>query len=104
MVRKFVAAFVLSLGMMITAASVAEAGDGAKAQPTSSVVTTYAWMWADKNGPATPRWPVLPVAACTADCCCHLFEGGSMKNQCLSRDQCIDAGGICRSKTDSKCN
>jgi hypothetical protein len=69
----------------------------------SPVLVKFAPLWSGKDAESTQR-RAIPVAACTMDCCCQFFEGGGMKNQCKSRDDCITAGGICKAKTDAKCN
>jgi hypothetical protein len=76
---------------------------GSTAAAPSPAFMKYAWMWSGKDADAPAR-RYVPVAACTMDCCCEFFQGGERKSQCKSHDDCLNAGGICRSKSDAKCN
>ena len=79
-------------------------GSGSQSvKPESTVIAAYTGLRSAKPTMATP-WPVVPVAACTAECCCQFYDGSKMNHQCKSRDDCINAGGLCRPKTDAKCN
>lgn len=103
MIRSIVGSLILILGMTL---AILPATAGETGTPTtetaSTVVAKYAWVRTGNAGAVTP-WPVVPVAACTAECCCQVYAGGSMTHQCKSRDDCINAGGICRPKTDANC-
>ena len=103
MIKSIAASIIILLGLAFAAAPAATAASGESAATAApSTLTKYAWLWSDKGGVSAPR-RYIPVAACTMECCCQLFVDGSMKNQCKSRDDCINAGGICRSKTDERC-
>lgn len=104
MVRSLVSAFILLLAVIISAppASAAEPNGSSTETTAASLVAKYAWVRSGNEGTVTP-WPVVPVAACSAECCCQVFEGGNVTHQCRSRDDCINAGGICRPNSDAKC-
>ena len=107
MIRSLAASILLLLALGLTASpAMAAAPDGSAAPASDSTLSKYAWLWSDKSADtrsATAQPKATPVAACTMDCCCQLFVNGSMKNQCKSRDDCINAGGICRNKSDARC-
>lgn len=104
MIRSIMGAFVLifALAQAGLPASAGEPG-GQSVKPASIISAAYTGLRSAKRVPATP-WPVVPVAACTAECCCQVYDGSKMTHQCKSRDDCINAGGLCRPKTDAKCN
>jgi len=105
MIRVIVGACALILAFSLPAVAGQPDGQlgGQGVKPASTIVAAYSGLRSGARVPATP-WPLVPVAACTMDCCCQYFEGGKMANQCKSRDDCINAGGLCRPKTDAKCN
>jgi len=104
MIRSIMGAFVLIFALAHAGlpASAGEPG-GQSVKPASIIIAAYTGLRSAKRVPATP-WPVVPVAACTAECCCQVYDGSKMTHQCKSRDDCINAGGLCRPKTDAKCN
>jgi hypothetical protein len=102
MIRPIAATIILLLGLAFAAAPASAGSDDSAASASSATLAKFAWMWTDKSA-ATPPRQYLPAAACAMECCCQLFVDGSMKNQCRSRDDCINAGGICRTNTDPKC-
>jgi len=104
MIRSFLGTCVLIVAFALAGlpAAAGESG-GQRVKPVSTVVAVYTGLRSGVRVPATP-WPVVPVAACTAECCCQFYDGSKMSNQCKSRDDCINAGGLCRPKTDPKCN
>jgi hypothetical protein len=108
MSRSFAASILLLLGLAFAAAPAVAAGSSDSAAPASaSTFSKYAWLWSDKSadkGAATSQQRATPVAACAMDCCCQMVVGGSTKNECKSRDDCINAGGICHNKSDARCN
>ena len=103
MIRSVAASIILLLGLVLAAAPAAAAGSNDSAVSASMpTMAKYAWLWSDKGG-VTPQRRYIAVAACTAECCCQMAVSGKTKNQCMSRDDCINAGGICRNKADEKC-
>jgi len=104
MIRTIAASLCLLLGFAM-AASPAVAADpaGTTIAAPAPALTKFAWMWSGKDAGAPTR-RFVQAAVCTMDCCCEFFEAGARKNQCKSHDECLNAGGICRSKTDAKCN
>jgi len=104
MIRITVASLCLLLGFAMAGAPAGAAEPAGTAPAASSPsLAKYAWMWSGKDAGASPR-RFVPVAACTMDCCCESVEAGARKNQCKSHDECLNLGGICRSKADAKCN
>jgi len=102
MIRSFLGTCVLIVAFALPAM----AGDpgGPSVKPVPTILASFTGLRSGAvQAPATP-WPVVPVAACTAECCCQLYDGSKMTHQCKSRDDCINAGGLCRPKTDAKCN
>lgn len=101
---KTVAVSIVMLAGLLLAGAPASAAEPVSAETAvTPILVKFAPLWSGKDSEATQR-RIIPVAACTMDCCCQYFEGGGMKNQCKSRDDCIAAGGICKAKTDAKCN
>ena len=104
MIRTIAASFCLLLAVV---AAGAPAGAAEPVDSTTSALSPAleksAWIWSGRDAGTPPRRSI-PVAACTTDCCCEFVEAGTRKNQCKSHDQCLEAGGICRNKTDAKCN
>jgi hypothetical protein len=104
MLRTVAVSIVMLVGLMLAGAPAMAVEPVTPVKTTvSPILAKFAPLWSGKDADATKR-RTIPVAACTMDCCCQYFEGGGMKNQCKSRDDCIAAGGICKSKTDAKCN
>lgn len=104
MLRTVAVTIVMLVGLALAGASAIAAEPVAPAETAvSPVLVKFAPLWSGKDSEATQR-RAIPVAACTMDCCCQYFEGGGMKNQCKSRDDCITAGGICKKNSDAKCN
>ncbi len=104
MLRTVAVSIVMLVGLVLAGAPASAVEPVSPAETAvSPVLVKFAPLWSGKDAAATQRRPI-PVAACTMDCCCQYFEGGGMKNQCKSRDDCITAGGICKAKTDAKCN
>ena len=108
MIRSIMGACVLSFALAHAGLSASAGEPGGQSvnqsvKPASTIIAAYAGLRSARRVPATP-WPVVPVAACTAECCCQVYDGSKMTHQCKSRDDCINAGGLCRPKTDAKCN
>jgi hypothetical protein len=104
MIRSIMGACVLILALAHAGLPASAGEPGSQSvKPASTIIAAYTGLRSAARVPATP-WPVVPAAACTAECCCQFYDGSKMTNACKSRDDCINAGGICRSKTDAKCN
>jgi hypothetical protein len=104
MIRNIMAALVLVLGAGLAGASNAADGlAGPEADAAPAVVAKYAGIRSGKIEMSRP-WRVVPVAACSAECCCQIYDGSSMVYKCTSHENCINDGGLCKAKTDAKCN
>jgi len=75
---------------------------GSDTASASTIVAKYAGLRSFDEAVTTMR-PVISAAACNVECCCQVYDGNRMTHQCKSRDDCINAGGICRPKTDASC-
>lgn len=104
MIRYMMATLVLVLGTGLAGASFA-ADERARpdARAASAVVAKYAGIWSEKIETSRP-WRVVPAAACTAQCCCQIYDGKGMTYQCTSHEICVNDGGLCKPRTDAKCN
>lgn len=104
MFKTVAASLILLVGLVLAGTPAFAAEPVAPAETAiSPVLVKFAPLWSGQDAAAGQR-SATPVAACTMDCCCQYFEGGGMKNQCKSRDDCITAGGICKKNSDAKCN
>lgn len=104
MIRSMMAALVIVLGMGLAgSSSAADALAEPDAGASPAVVAKYAAMRSGKIGLSRP-WRVVPVAACSAQCCCQIYDGNGMVYKCTTHENCINDGGLCKAKTDAKCN
>jgi hypothetical protein len=104
MIRSIVGACVLVFGIALAGlpAAADETSDDA-AKPASSIVAVFSGLPSAGKAAAQTPWRTVPVAACSAECCCQIYDGGKMVYQCKSQNDCINEGGLCKSKTDAQC-
>ena len=104
MIKSIMVACVFVAGIVVGGLAVAADGKTDSADNSAyTIAAAFAGLKSMRSIPETPLRTV-PVAACSADCCCQIYDGSKMVYECRSHNACINDGGLCKAKTDAQCN